>query len=297
MLDDYDAALRPNEAYTEADMLAFLLDFRNLAVHSKEAPSLSTIVTSFRRLNELGPKLTPSGSPWYNHYLFRPLMPFRDDEVTALLDRMPLRWTLTPQQQGGVRELANGHPALLQNACHLLYNSWRDGQTPDVETFARDFESSTEQFFRDTWTFSAETEQMLMTLIALSHLEGRLSEKRRYDLSGVEGIFSQMERELRDLEERGVIQRTTEQGKDVYSFASSIMEWWVIREIENSANEEELAQRQKVFHNLSRRQVEQIKRVMQQVWQYKDAAVSLAGWVGKLAGAFSKGFAGGKTPA
>ncbi len=63
MLDDYDAALRPNDKYTEVEMLTFLSEFRNLAVHSEEGQYLSTIVTSFRRLSELGPQLTPSGSP------------------------------------------------------------------------------------------------------------------------------------------------------------------------------------------------------------------------------------------
>ena len=105
-----------------------------------------------------------------------------------------------------------------------------------------------------------------------------------------------MDRELCDLEERGVICRTTtERGKDVYSFTSSIMEWWVIKEIEDSKDEAELEQREKVFLNLSRKQVAQIKTVIRQIWQHKDAVKSIVEWVGKLAGAFAKGFAGAGT--
>jgi len=292
LVDEYDNALRPNDKYTEAEMLTFLAEFRNLAVHTDEGRYLSTIVTSFRRLNELGPKLTPGGSPWYNHYLFLPFKPFGDTETATLLNRMPAEWTLTAELREGIQEISNGHPALLQNACSLLYANLRAGQprAVNIENFARDFIAATEHFFRDAWRFSTEVEQMLLMLIALSGLEGRLNKKRQYDLNSVDSIFSQMDRELRDLEERGIIRHTKKQGKAVYSFASSIMEWWVIKEIENSKDEAELQQRQKVFFNLvSRKQVEQIKNVMQLVWQHKDAVESVVGWVGKLVGAFAKG--------
>ena len=73
------------------------------------------------------------------------------------------------------------------------------------------------------------------------------------------------------------------------------MEWWVIKEIENSRDKAELAERQKVFRNLNRRQLARLKDVMEQVWQHKDALASIAGWIGKLAGAFTRGLAGGGT--
>ena len=68
------------------------------------------------------------------------------------------------------------------------------------------------------------------------------------------------------------------------------MEWWVVKEIENSRDAEELAQREKVFLNMNRRQADQIKSVLRQVWEHKDAVKSVVSWAGKLAGAFAKGF-------
>ena len=162
-----------------------------------------------------------------------------------------------------------------------------------AEAFAREFANATEQFFRYTWDFSTEVEQMLLMLIALSNLEGRLNRRRQYKLDDLGLIFSQKELELRDLEERGILERTKEQGKDLYSFASSIMEWWVIKELENSADEAALAQREKIFLGLSRRQTEQIRNAVQQIWRNKDVIKDIIGWAGKLAGAFTKGFAGG----
>ena len=106
-------------------------------------------------------------------------------------------------------------------------------------------------------------------------------------------IFSQRERELNELEQRGVIIRSFAEDKTNYSFASSLMEWWVIKEIENS-DDEALQQRQKVFLNLmSHRQLERVTTAIKTLWEHKDDIQSLVKWVGELAGAFPKGLIGG----
>ncbi len=109
---------------------------------------------------------------------------------------MPAQWALTPERRDGVQEIADGHPALLQNAGHLLYIPLRAGKPVlgDPKEFTDDFVQATEQYFRDVWTFSTEPEQMLTMLIALSNLQGRLQTKRRYDLGDIDTIFSQWAR-------------------------------------------------------------------------------------------------------
>ncbi|MEM9543592.1 MAG: AAA family ATPase, partial [Cyanobacteria bacterium P01_E01_bin.42] len=271
LLDDYDTALRPNDRYTESEMLAFLSEFRNLAVHGKTCQYLSTIVTTFRRLSELGPKILPNGSPWYNHYLFHPIKPYREDEVkTAFFDGsskylMPIKSNL----HEGVVRITGGHPALLQNAGYLLYDMEREGQEINIPSFTKDFQSRTEQVFRDIWRFSTEEEQVLLMLIALSKLEGLLEDKK-YALEGTARIFSQRGRELIDLEERGVIKEIRENDDSIYRFNSSLMEWWVIREIENS-DEEELKKREKIFLKLiSREQWSQVQKVASFIWEKRE---------------------------
>ena len=83
LVDDYDVVFRPHAQYTEADIEVFLSECRSLANSSRERKYISMIVASSRPLNELGPKLSPDKSPWYNHYLFQSLKPFTDAEVTA----------------------------------------------------------------------------------------------------------------------------------------------------------------------------------------------------------------------
>lgn len=287
-LDDYDVALHENPNYTESDMLTFLYEFRNLAVHNDEGCYLSIIVTSFRRLNELGPVRSPSGSPWYNHYSFQLLRPYSTDEVQALFDRMPPEWELSLFQRNAIREMTGDHPALVQHACHRLFRRFRDEQDLRIDTdqFTRGFLEETAHYFSDAWDFSTNEEKLPLMLIALSNLEGRLNRKQQYKLTDVARILSHKEKELRDLEARGILRHHRVEGKDNYSFASPVMEWWVIKEIENCEDEVHLEQMEKVFFNLSRKQVEQIKNVMHQVWQQKEGVKAIVSFIGELVRAF-----------
>ncbi|WP_293158580.1 ATP-binding protein [Okeania sp. SIO2C9] len=278
LLDDYDATFRSHSQYTETDVEVFLSECRNLAYHSSERKYLSMIVTSIRRLNETGPSLTPEKSPWYNHYAFQQLKPLNQKEVELLLNKMKM----PPGLWDGIQEIADGNPLLLQNAGFLYYHKMRSGEIPSTEIFARELIAATEHFFQDTWQLANELEQTLLMLIALSNLEGRV-QKKRYNLGDVNIIFSQKERELIDLEQRGVIKRTTEQEKTVYSFSSTIMEWWVIKEIEKT-NAKTLKQREKVFLNfMSHQQAKKVTNVIKYLSENKEAIKSIVKWVSKLA--------------
>ncbi|NMG08273.1 ATP-binding protein [Brasilonema sp. UFV-L1] len=312
LVDDYDAALQENKQYTEADMVTFLSECRNLAYHSKER-NLSMIVTSLMRLNELGPPLSPASSPWYNHYLFQSLKLLTEQEAEQLLGIAPQ----TPESQplrDIIREIAGGHPALLQNAGSLLYRKLRTAQGTAMDAqafataFAREFKSDTRQIFQNIWDRCSEEEQSLLMLIALYGLKGRLNEES-YDLSDLDIIFSQKERELTNLEEQGVITRTelveqgkvtnihekrvgirTEQGnKKILSFTSSLMEEWVIQELRNT-NNESLEKRRKVFLNLmSHEQTKNVTQAIRWLWNHTQEISSALELFGKLSAAFPKG--------
>ncbi|NEP60925.1 MAG: ATP-binding protein [Symploca sp. SIO2G7] len=286
LVDDYDAALVSNEQYTEADIETFLSECRSLAYHSRERQFLSMIVTSSRRLNEIGPPLKPGSSPWYNHYLFLQFKAFTEAEIKDLLGG-----TMTSALQEGVREIAGGNPALLQIAGYLLYRATESGtkQVADIEAFAKEFESAARHYFQDIWSLSNELEQTLLMLLALSNLRGRLL-KKRYDLSDLGIILSQKERDLTNLEERGVISSTVEEGKKRYFFTSSIMERWVIQELSNS-DAVSLENRKKVWLNLmSHGQAQEITRVIQWLWHNKEEVPDTLEWVGRIIKALPQGF-------
>jgi hypothetical protein len=292
LLDDFDAALYTNPNYSEADMRSFLSNFRNLVTHGQEKDYISVIVTALKKLTELGPEITPGTSPWNNHYSQGSLKPFNDKEISQwfhqLSQQFSIPWLIDLQTD--IKKLSGGHPALIQNAGLLLYSLWGVGETQTPEEFARDFEKATRQYFVGAWKHSDDNEKTLLKFIALSHLEGRLNQKRQYTLDGVDIILSQKVTKLRNLEDRGILcHRIDDNEQDVYEFSSSIMEWWVIQNLENNQNEPEITDREIIFLNLNRSQVTQVKTIVKQVWQHKDAIKAVSGWLGGLAGAFAKG--------
>ncbi|MGI0494545.1 ATP-binding protein [Alkalinema pantanalense CENA528] len=284
LVDDYDATLQPQPGYDDNAIATFVSDCRNLCSHARESQYLSMVVTSLRRLNELGPKLQPGSSPWYNHYLFLPIKPFSTHDVAALMGGLPM----TPALRDGIREMTNGHPALLQSAGNLLYRELRSGNVPDPQAFAADFRTMTQHLYEAFWNLASDVEQTLMMLIALLHLKGRL-QKKRYDLGDLELVFSQKERELSNLVEQGILTRKSRAGEFKYAFASSMMEWWVVEEMENSS-EDWLRDRQRVFLNLmSHRQAETVTNAIRWLWQHKDELPTILEWLAKISTAFPKG--------
>ncbi len=271
LVDDYDVALAQSQQYSEDNMQQFLSECRNLAVYSEPKRNLSIIVTSKKRLNDLGPRLNPNASPWYNHYLFRQIKPFDNTEIEQFLQ--PFNKPITTELRQAIEEIAGGHPSLLQIASFLLYQELRNNTLPQIEEFVKEFESSTQQFFDSTWQRCNPKDQNLLMLMALAKLRGRL-EKRRYDLKDVDLIFTQSERNLTNLEEQGVIKRTASNGDISYLFTSSLMEKWVIQEIWN-CDEDSLKKRQKEFLNImSHQQAENMKNAIVWVGKHRNDVIS-----------------------
>ncbi|MFW9259834.1 SAV_2336 N-terminal domain-related protein [Nostoc sp. CALU 546] len=271
LVDDYDRALFQTQEYSKNSMQQFLSECRNLAVYSETKRNLSIIVTSKKRLNDLGPHFNPNQSPWYNHYLFRQIKLFDNTEIEQLLQ--PFNKPITAELRQVIGEIAGEHPALLQISSFLLYQKLNNDSLLQIEEFVREFESNTKAFFYSTWQQCNTKEQNLLMLMALVKLRGRLG-KRRYDLEDVDLIFTQNERNLRNLEEQGVIKRATNNVNIPYTFTSSLIENWVIQEIWNS-DEDSLKQRQKEFLNLmSNQQAGSMKKAIVWVGTYKDDVIS-----------------------
>ncbi|MBN3883373.1 MAG: ATP-binding protein [Nostoc sp.] len=285
LVNDFNVALQENQEYTEANMQQFLSECRSLAVASPGGKYLSMVVTSFKRLSELGPKLNPNASPWYNHYLFQQLKPLNDKEIEQLLGVMPMTLAL----REAIREIAGRDPRLLQIAGFLLYVQLKTdreaNQVSDVQAFIKNLETDTRHIFQTTWNMCNEIEQTLLMLLALFDLNGRLHQKRNFDLGNIDLIFTQRGRELTNLEEQGVIIRKEDEEKTVYSFASLMMQRWVVQEIWNT-NNALIQEREKVFIKLiSHKQLSQINSI----WQHRNEVLSTIEWFGKLVAAFPKG--------
>jgi hypothetical protein len=168
-----------------------------------------------------------------------------------------------------------------------------DDSPSDWTTFARDLKGRTLQFFADEWRFSDEKEQKLLLLTTLAKLEGRVP-GRDYRIGDLNLVFSQAaeSQEFMRLESRGILSHRTEGTKHVFDFRSSMMAWWVLQWIQDSPDEDTLKDRQKILLGLSTKQVNQIKSVMGQIWQNKDAVKEVVKFASEVAGSAVKGFLG-----
>ncbi|MCF2146105.1 ATP-binding protein [Desmonostoc muscorum LEGE 12446] len=271
LIDDFHVALDPKDEYDEDAMQRFLSECRNLAVHSAEGQHMSMIVTSLKRLNELGPKLNPNASPWYNHYLFLRLKTFNNTEIDDIFKILRV-----PELREAIKDITGGHPSLLQISGFLLHRDLLTANAPDADKFVSDFESNTQQIFENIWERCSEVEQTLLMLMALSALKGRLHKQKQFDVSGIELIFSQREAELIKLEEQGVVTHNEE--KKIYSFTSSIMEHWVIQKLWQT-DDKWLQAQEKVFLNLmSRQQMEKFTTAVKWLWKNQDKIPKIIEW-------------------
>ncbi|MEI3650258.1 MAG: ATP-binding protein [Dolichospermum lemmermannii FEM_B0920] len=280
LVDDFDAALVINEQYTETEMETFLAQCRSLAVHAEESQYLSMIVASLQRLSELGPKLNPNASPWYNHYLFQSLKLFTTKDLVQLLNIIR-----PPTLRGEIMNITGGHPTFVQTAGFLLYRELQLGSNADIKSFAGSFERDTQQIFKTIWHRCNLKEQALLMLIALLDMEGHIKEIN-FKLSGIGRILTQHERSLIKLEEQGVITSSSLEPEKFYSFTSSLMKKWVIQEILQTP-EQSIRDREKEFMNLiSHGQVNQVQEVVTWLGNNPEKVKSFLDWIIKVVPVF-----------
>jgi hypothetical protein len=171
--------------------------------------------------------------------LFLRIRLFNDREIDEFLTTMPSsELNQIAELRQLIQQISGGYPVLLQNACYLIYNIWRSKEIPTIEFFLKEFFRATEHIFQSFWISCNEIEKLLLIGIAISRLQGHLKQLKGV---GFSKFFSQRERELRNLEELGLIRLVEIQGTEIYQFTSSMMEFWVLREIE-SMDEERLSQ-------------------------------------------------------
>jgi hypothetical protein len=280
LVDDFDAALVTNNQYTENEMETFLAQCRSLAVHAEESEHFSMIVASLQRLNELGPKLNPNASPWYNHYVFQPLTLFTTEELVELLTIIR-----PPTLRHEIINITGGHPTLVQTAGFFLYRELQNGNNANINSFAGNFERDTQQIFQTIWRRCNSKEQVLLMLIALLDMGGYIGELK-FKLKGIGRIFTQNERSLIRLEEQGVITSSLRDNEKFYSFTSPLMKKWVIQEILQTP-EQSIRDREKEFMNLiSHGQVNKVKEVVTWLGKHPEQVGSVLDWITKVVPVF-----------
>ena len=281
IFDEFEVALQPHATYSEEEILAFLQEMRSLVSltsrGSSEGRSLSYVLATRRGLNAASRKLESVNFFLFNIFSSVVLKPFNEKETQALLAKMPEAFAPNAAELSWIRQVANGHPYLLQAALCTLFQLHVDGRPFEVKDATQEFVGIVESFFRELWNGASAEERMLLMLIALQNYERRtgksLSGFRDYGL-----IFNQHEHELQYLEERGLLSRRPQKTEDLYVLISSVMEWWMIKELE-VRHEEELAEQIKSFLQLLDSQHEEpLRETFGKIRQNKVAFHAIAAW-------------------
>ena len=280
LLDEFEWVIRI-DSKSEAETCDFLSGLRALINSTPKA--FSIVLTTRKPLNELCSPIRFMGSPFYNNFIFVRLKPFTNEEVDELLQNAlkDTGTSFTPNECEYIRQIAGRHPLLVQIVGSLIFESHKSGleEIDNYEYIGQRFEEEARHHFADLWEYSTGQEQMLLMLIAVKKLEGRLNRKRTYDLGDLDLLFSQHERELKELADRGLVVKT----KSDYEIFSSIFEWWVVKELENS-NEKELERHRKIFFGLfTKEQAEKVTKAVKFVKENKDAIASFSQWAAKAA--------------
>jgi hypothetical protein len=73
------------------------------------------------------------GSSWYNIFLSLPLQPFDEDEIRALLAKMPSTFAMSDMEQSWVLQVTGGYPDLVQAALYILFQIHVENKPFDVK--------------------------------------------------------------------------------------------------------------------------------------------------------------------
>jgi hypothetical protein len=232
LLDNYHLIFGTQEEHDNKksrEMLNFLSELRNLAVHSTEGQYFSTIVTTFQRLHELGPEITRGGSPWYNHYAYLPLKPFSQDDIENHFFNPDSHFFISipediPKEK--VLEMTGRYPGLLQRTGDVFSKF----DPVDVNTLNKKLKDYSEIIFQDIWKNFYKNEQNILELILIDNSKGKLRGKS-YSLDRIKKDFISNSSTLNSLQEKGVINQVKQLSK--YNFTSSLMKDFIGDQLED----------------------------------------------------------------
>ena len=166
----------------------------------------------------------------------------------------------------------------------MVYSELKNPNPLNIQEFVDKFETCTRHLFQNMWKSCSQDEKSLLMLMSLSAVNGRLHKSKRFNLSGIDIVFTQRQFDLTNLREKGlIIRKDNKDNNEIgYAFTSSIMERLVIQEVWNT-DDPTLKGREKVFLNLiSHKQVKTVTTAMEWLWKNKNQVPDMFVWLEKI---------------
>jgi hypothetical protein len=227
LLDEFDLLLH----HPILNSAEFFGGLRALASQSKGA--LALVIASnlpLARLNQETLVFNPTGSPYFNILSEIVLGAFPAGDVEALLDRAGDRFTAQDRRE--IRQLAGGHPFLLQAAAAILWDAYDEGIADEGEcsrSVTQKLFQEQRQHFANTWrNWTPETRQAF-TVVALADT-GEMLPDRKFHLNELLEGLPAWQPELTDLESAGLLARQSV-ARSGWRVTQRIMVLWLADEL------------------------------------------------------------------
>lgn len=289
LLDEFDELLN----HPVLNSAEFFGGLRALASRSKGAFALVIASRiSLSRLNERTKNdIKFTGSPYFNIFDEFTLGPFPERHVATLLARGSVRFTA--EDRRAIRDVAGGHPFLLQAAAARMWDSYEEGLTDDAE--ARRLQMGTRIYrehrlhFSDTWGVWAPATRKAFTTVALVSA-GKYLPDRAFFTQAFTQNLRDFQRELDDLMVAGLVTEdvSSECG---WRVTQECMLWWLmdelVRVVRDDTSFEAWLRAQELENMLTKEERDRMKGII------RKAATMLQQGATTLIKAFAEGWAKG----
>lgn len=285
VLDDFNVLIRADPENLNSTR-GFLQGLRSLTTRDFTKVNL-VVSTRYPLYESCKPLALPNYSPFDNGFSLCRLRFFQEKELLLLLERavMAGQPPFNSAERNYVAYLSGFHPQLAQIVAAQIFDCRISMSAPlgDLSPVGERFKRESRPIFESLFWGASEIERFLLMLVSLQSLEGKLT-STNYDIADLVKIFSEREREMNDLTERGLLNRT-QANPPKWDLFSPVFQWWILKEIE-AEEPAQLGERRKIWGNfLTQRRADQVVQLIDFVGKNRDtieklgrSILSITGW-------------------
>ncbi len=216
--------------------------FGGLRSQSTRTSALTLVITARCSLVDLNKKsqgFDRGGSPYFNFFDEITLGAFPENDVLTFLSKTPS--CFTGEEHRFIRQIAGGHPCLLQAATSFLWDAHKNRQSPEQrkQTTLQKLSDKAAPMLADSWRDWSPKMRMAMTVIALTQAAG-LVPNCAFGQGELLDNIRDLGPELRVLEARGFIARekSASPAAENLCIQPKVFLIWLAEELTRTAREE-----------------------------------------------------------
>ena len=217
-LDEFDAIL----THPVLNKTEFYGGLRSLASRCNGFTLVIASRHSLERLNQETQAINPHGSPYFNVFTEYRLGPLPEPFANAMINLGGERFGTLDRKF--IAQTSGLHPYLLQTAAAILWELDAQGmEGPErFQQAAEELYRQTQAHFADTWNAWSMAERKVITIVALSQINGMI-DVREFNMQKLAEHLADYSAELRSLKEAGTILKI---GDNAWKLTQEAFLWW-----------------------------------------------------------------------